>query len=257
LNQSDEQPILFAVGINYKTAAIAEREKLYIVDEEIPLLTIELKKTLTECVVLSTCNCTEIYGVTTRTDLDLDFYIDLLIDYKKARGAVSRKDFFGLVACAASQQLFQAATSLDSKIVGDIQILEQVRGAYDVAKAQGSTGKILNQMFQRSFKLGKLVRCETNLHKGAVSISLAAVEPGRKALGSLQGKKVLIIGAGEMARLTAECLIKNRVGKIFIANRTRARAERLLESLAAAHDFKGEVLDFSDFKKHLNETDVK
>jgi glutamyl-tRNA reductase len=158
LKQSNEQPILFAVGINYKTAAVALREKFYIQDEEIPALVAELKKTLSECVIVSTCNRTEIYGVTTRTDLDLDFYKDLLIDFKNARDFTSRGDFFGLVSCAACQQLFQVVTSIDSKIVGDMQILEQVRGAYKISKKHGAAGKILNQMFQRGFKIGKLVR---------------------------------------------------------------------------------------------------
>ena len=256
LNNSNEQPILFAVGINYKTAAVALREKFYIQDEEIPALVAELKKTLNECVIVSTCNRTEIYGVTTRTDLDLDFYKDLLIDFKNARDFVSRQDFFGLVSCAACQQLFQVVTSVDSKIVGDMQILEQVRGAYQISKKHGATGKILNQMFQRGFKIGKLVRTETNLHKGAVSISLAAVELATQTFGSLDEKKVLIIGAGETARLTAECLIKKRVGKIFITNRTEAHADELLESLQSVSDFSGEVINFADFKKHLNEADI-
>lgn len=252
----EAQPILFAIGINYKTAAIDVREKFYIQDEEIPALVAELKKTLTECVVLSTCNRTEIYGVTTRSDLDLNFYKDLLIDFREAHGFVSRDDFFGLVACAACQQLFQVVTSVDSKIVGDMQILEQVRDAYDLAIKFGASGKILNQMFQRGFKIGKQVRTETNLHKGAVSISLAAVELASQTFGSLADKTVLIVGAGETSRLTAECLIKKRVKKIFITNRTRANADELLESLKSVHDFEGEVIDFADFKKYLNETDI-
>jgi glutamyl-tRNA reductase len=256
LKNIDEQSILFAVGINYKTAAIGVREKFYIQDEEMPALVATLKETLTECVVLSTCNRTEIYGVTSRSDLDLGFYKDLLIDFKNAREIVSHEDFFGLVACAACQHLFQVATSIESKIVGDMQILEQVRNAYEISKKNKLTGKILNQMFQRGFKIGKQVRTSTNLHKGAVSVSLAAVELASETFGSLADKNVLIIGAGETARLTAECLIKKRVGKISITNRTKAHADELLASLQAEHDFSGEVINFNDFKNHLNETDI-
>lgn len=252
----DKQPILFAVGINYKTAPISVREKFYIHEEEIPALIKVLKETLTECVVVSTCNRTEIYGVTTRTDLDLDFYKDLLIDFKNARDFASRKDFFGLVACAACQQLFQVATSIDSKIVGDSQILGQLREAFRVAETSETTGKILNQMFQRSFKLGKRVRSETNLQKGAISISMAAVEFASNTFGSLADKKVLIIGAGATARLTAECLIKKGVGRIIITNRTGARADELLESLQALYDFSGEAINFADFKAQLNSADI-
>jgi len=256
LKQLHQQSILFAVGINHKTAPIEVREQIYVHEVETSALLTELKKTLVECVVLSTCNRTEIYGVTTRTDLDLNFYKDLLINFKNAETTVNREHFFGLVSCAACQQLFQVATSVDSKIVGDMQILGQLRGAYSFAVNHDSTGKILNQLFQRGFKVGKLARTTTNLHKGAVSISLAAVELAAETFGSLNDKTVLIVGAGETARLTAECLIKKRVGKIIIANRTRSNAEQLLEDLRQSHRFAGETIDFSEFKNHLNQTDI-
>ena len=254
--ETTTQPILFAIGINHKTAPVEFRERIYVQDVEIPALLAELKKTLDEAVVISTCNRIEIYGVTTRTDIDLDFYKDLVIDFKDARDFIGRDDFFSLISCAACQQLFRVATSLDSKIVGDMQILGQVRDSFQTAEKHKSTGKILNQMFQRSFKLGKQVRAETNLHKGAVSISSAAVELALKTLGTLADKNVLIIGAGSMARLTAEYLMKKKVGRIFITNRTRARADELLENLKAEGDFEGEVVDFAEFKNHLNETDL-
>jgi glutamyl-tRNA reductase len=256
LETASNQPILFAIGINHKTASVEFRERIHVTDAEIPALLAELKKTLDEAVVISTCNRLEIYGVTTRTDLDLDFYKDLVIDFKNARDFISREDFFGLISCAACQQLFRVTTSLDSKIVGDMQILGQVRDLFQLAEKHRSTGKILNQMFQRSFKVGKQVRTETNLQKGKVSISSAAVDLAAGTLGSLADKNVLIVGAGSMARLTAEYLLKKNAGKIFITNRTRAHADALLESLQAQAAFEGEVIEFSEFKKYLNQTDL-
>jgi glutamyl-tRNA reductase len=256
LQHFNQQSILFAVGINHKTAPIEVREQIYVHENETRSLLAELKKTLVECVVLSTCNRTEIYGVTTRTDLDLDFYKDLLINFKEAQMTVSREHFFGLVSCAACQQLFQVATSIDSKIVGDIQILGQLRDAYSFAQKQSSTGKTLNQLFQRGFKIGKLARTGTNLHKGAVSISLAAVELAAEIYSSLNDKTIMVIGAGDTARLAAECLIKKRVGKIIITNRTQAHADELLEDLQKSHHFNGETIDFYNFKNYLNETDI-
>ncbi len=256
LQNLNQQSILFAVGINHKTAPIEVREQIYVHENETLALIAELKQTLVECVVLSTCNRTEIYGVTTRTDLDLDFYKDLLINFKNAADTVRREHFFGLVSCAACQQLFRVATSIDSKIVGDVQILGQLRDAYSFAVGQNSTGKILNQLFQRGFKIGKLARTGTNLHKGAVSISLAAVESAAAIFGSLNDKTILIVGAGETARMTAECLIKKCVGKILITNRTRVHADALLADLRRSHNFTGATIDFSDFKKYLNETDI-
>ena len=258
METNTSQPILFAIGINHKTAPVEFRERIYVQDVEIPALLAELRKTLDEAVVISTCNRIEIYGVTTRTDLELDFYKDLVIDFKNAREYVSREDFFGLISCAACQQLFRVTTSLDSKIVGDMQILGQVRDAFQLSEQNKSTGKILNQMFQRSFKIGKQVRTETNLHKGAVSISSAAVELALNELGTLSDKKVLLIGAGAMARLSAEYLLKKSVGKIFITNRTRARADALLENLRTESEggFDGETIDFAEFKNRLNEFDL-
>ncbi|MBS1796184.1 MAG: glutamyl-tRNA reductase [Acidobacteria bacterium] len=236
--------------------AVEVRERLYVSEAEVPALLAELRKTTDEAVVISTCNRIEIYGVTRRTDLDLDYYKDLVIDFKQARGHVRREDFFGLISCAACQQLFRVTTSLDSKIIGDMQILGQVRDSFQLAEKFHATGKILNQMFQRGFKIGKQVRTETNLHKGAVSISSAAVELALHTFGTLANKNVMIVGAGSMARLTAEYLMKKKVGKIYITNRTRANADALLASLRADGEFAGEVVDYAEFKNYLNETDL-
>lgn len=248
--------VLFAIGINHKTVSVEFRERIYIQDGEISPLLKELKKTLDEAVIISTCNRLEIYGVTTRTDLDLDFYKDLVIDFKNAREFINREDFFGMISCSACQQLFRVTTSLDSKIIGDMQILGQVKDSFRLAEKHSSTGKILNQMFQRSFKVGKQVWTDTKLHKGVISISSAAVELAQTKVGSLKTKNVLIIGAGNMARLTAEYLIKKKVGKIFLTNRTRAHADKLFESLKSDAEFTGEVVDFVEFKNHLNDIDV-
>lgn len=247
---------MFAVGINHKTATIEAREKIYVHEREIPALLSKLSDSLAECVVLSTCNRTEIYAVTTRADLDLNYFKDTLIDFKNAGDVVRREHFFGAVSCAACQQLFSVATSVDSKIVGDTQILGQLRDAYAVAKRHRSTGKILNQLLQRAFKTGKQARAETNLHKGAVSVSLAAVESAVETFGSLADKTVMILGAGETAQMTAECLIQRRVGKILIANRTTAHAEELIANLKNVGKSLIETIEFVDFKNHLNETDI-
>jgi glutamyl-tRNA reductase len=256
LEKIADSQMLFAFGLNHNTAPIEVREKLYINDAEIPELLALLKETLTECIILSTCNRTEIYGVCNSVDIDLDFYKDLIINFKNARETVKKEHFFTFISCAACQQLFKIATSIDSKIVGDTQILQQLRNAYFLAKDNYSTGKILNQLSQRAFKIGKKTYSETSIHKGAISISLAAVELALETFGSIRDKSILIVGAGETAKLTAECLIKKRVGKIYITNRTRAHAEELLTNLHKNHHFQSEILDFENFKNYLNKTDI-
>lgn len=248
--------MLFAFGVNHRTASIEAREKMYVREDETASLLAKLKETLSECVVVSTCNRTEIYGVHPSATVDIEFYKDLLIDFKNASSAVRSEDFFSSISCAACLQLFKVATSIDSKIVGDTQILQQVRDSYSIAKDNGFTGKILNQLLQRAFKIGKKTYLETSIHKGAISISLAAVELARETFGSLADKTVLIVGAGDTAQLTAECLLKKRIGKIMVTNRTRERGEDFLAQLHKSNKFESETIDFEAFRNRLNEVDI-
>ena len=228
---SHRDQVLFAVGINHRTAPLEVRERSYVHAAEVPSLLARLHETLDEAAVISTCNRTEIYGVTSRLEYDLDFYKNLLIDFKDAGGLLSRDHFFGLVSCAACKQLFSVATSLDSQIVGDSQILGQVRSAYDSARQHQTAGRVINQLFQRSFKLGRAVRHETRLHRGAVSVSRAAVEDVSRRFGSLVDKTAIIIGAGDSSRRSAEALLERNIGTLVVANRTAAHAETLVNGL--------------------------
>jgi len=247
---------LFAFGLNHKTAPVDVREKLYLHEAEIPRLLRAVSNTLSECLILSTCNRTEFYGVSDSADVDPDYYKNLLIDFKDARGFVEDEHFFTLISCAACQQLFSVATSIDSKVVGDSQILRQLRGAYNVATQNQSTGKVLNQLLQRAFKIGKKTFTETSIHHGAVSVSLAAVELATDTFGSLRDRSVLIFGAGETARLTAEALVNKHVGTILISNRTRSHADELLSKLHKDFAFDIEVIDFEDFPDRLADVDI-
>lgn len=256
LEQANEQAVLFSLGVNHRTASIEAREKIYVHEYEMFELIGKLKQTLTECLILSTCNRTEIYGVHPSAEIDFDFYKDLIIEFKNAKGAVKREDFFTSISCVACRQLFSVATSVDSKIVGDTQILQQLRRAYALAKDSSATGKILNQLLQRAFKIGKKAYHQTSIHRGAISISLAAVELAAQIFGSLSDKTVLIVGAGETAKLTAECLLKKNVGKILVTNRTKSNAEEFLTDLRKSHNFKSETIDFAKFPTILNEVDI-
>jgi len=247
---------LFAFGINHKTAPVEIREKLHLRDDEIPLFLELLRKSLTECVVLSTCNRTEVYGVSESVEINIEHFQDLLVRFKDAGDVVRPEHFFALISCAATQQLFNVATSIDSRVIGDSQILRQLRAAYDIARQNGCTGKVLNQLMQRAFKLGKTTYSETSIHDGAVSVSLAAVELSVETFGSLRDRTALIIGAGEMARCTAEALVNKRVGRVLIANRTRAHAEELASSLDIGGLVRWEITDFENFKDRLADADI-
>src|SRR5688500_17603965 len=120
------QQILFAFGLNHKTSGVDAREKLYVRESEIQALLAKLREHLPECLIVSTCNRTEIYGVCDPADFEHDLYKDLVIDFKKAHGIVKKEHFFTSVSCAACLQLFNVAASIDSKIIGDSQILSQL-----------------------------------------------------------------------------------------------------------------------------------
>jgi glutamyl-tRNA reductase len=246
------QAVLFAVGMNHNTAPVEVRERIYVQPEEIPALVQKLKETLSEVVVLSTCNRTEIYGVTSHTDVGLDFYKDLLIEFKGASGHVTRDHFFGAVSCAACLQLFKVATSVDSRVVGDAQILGQIRKAYALAEQYDSTGKIVHQLFQRSFKLGKKARTETRLHRGAISVSVAAAEYAERHFEGLTDKTVMLIGAGATSALAAEALAKRKVGKLIVANRTLSRASDVLSRTGRV----GEAIGLDQISSRIADADV-
>lgn len=247
---------LFAFGINHKTAPVEIREKLHFREDEIPALLAEFKETLSECVVLSTCNRTEVYGVSDSPVIDLEFFKRRMIEIKGAQGIVREEHFFSLISCAACQQLFNVATSVDSRVIGDSQILRQLRGAYSISQQDGFAGKILNQLLQRAFKLGKTTYTETSIHQGAVSVSLAAVEQAINTFGSLRNRTVMIIGAGEMARLSTESLVQKRVGNLIFTNRTRSHAEELAATLGDEYEDRSKVGDFADFRAYLAEADI-
>ena len=255
LNNNGTPSTLFAFGINHKTAPVEVREKLFLSDAEVREFLALVDDKLPECLVLSTCNRTEIYGVTDSPEFDISYFKSLLIDFKGAHDYVRDEHFFELISCSACQQLFSVATSIDSKVIGDLQILRQLRTSYSLAREEEMAGKVLNQLLQRAFKVGKQTFTETSIHEGAVSASLAAVEMALEMFGSLRDRKVLVLGAGETARLTAEALLNKHVQKLIVSNRTRNHAVELLESLELG-ETETAVIDFEEFHRHLQEVDI-
>ncbi|MBR1420156.1 MAG: glutamyl-tRNA reductase [Selenomonadaceae bacterium] len=204
---------LICTGVNHRTASIDTREKFSLTKDQIRLKLTEFD----EAVILSTCNRTEIYSVS-ENESPADRLHYLYRDEECVR------------------HLFSVASSLDSLILGEGQILSQVKDAYRFAKDLGKTSTILNTLFNRAIACGKRVRNETRIAYNAVSVSYAAVELARKILGDLQSRKVLLFGAGKMARLSAQYLISHGVKKIFVANRHLERAQNL------AMEFHGEAI---------------
>lgn len=218
-----------AVGLNHKMAPVELRERFALDEAGLGALLEDLKSIARERIVISTCNRMELYMVPDHPKLAAS-------EIKQYLHSVRCPDLpesevlpylYTLHNDVAARHLFAVASGLDSMILGEPQILGQVRDAYDVAVARGTVGSILSVLFQRAVAVGKRARTETGISRSAVSVSHAAVELARDLLGDISCRTVLLVGAGEMAELAAKNLVDNGVGRIVVVNRTRSRAEAL------------------------------
>ncbi len=244
---------LIVLGINHKTAPVEVREKLAIADSKVgeALETIKANTPeILEEVILSTCNRVEIYARVTDIKLGVEALKNFLSEHHSIDRETIDKSTYFYVLEEAVEHLFKVSSSLDSMIVGEPQVLGQVKGAYKAAKELQSTGAILNNLFERSFNVAKKVRTETAIAENAVSVSYAAVELARKIFDDLQSKTVMLVGAGEMIELAANHLISQGVETVLVANRTYERAVEL------ATKFSGEAIRFGDLYEELKRCDI-
>ncbi len=238
------------MGVNHKTAPVEIREKLALKEEETsPLELFSGLRSCREVVFLSTCNRVEIVACA-RDAASLQGVKDLWFE----RAGVSPEDAGRCVYThqgrSAIQHLFRVASSLDSMIVGEPQILGQLKDAYRQASEQGTSGPILNRLFHRAFSVAKRIRTETRIASQAVSISYAAVELAKKIFGDFKGKNALLIGAGEMAELAAQHLKANGVTGLVVANRTLERAVELARNLG------GTAVSLNELEDELVRADI-
>jgi glutamyl-tRNA reductase len=242
---------LHSIGISHHTASVEVRERMWLSNDEIRSALARLKEQhFEECVLVSTCNRTELYGLGPETGVDEGALKSFLIDFKGAGGIVEAGHFSGATAGAAVNHLFKVASGIDSLVIGDIQILGQVKDAFGMAKETGTMGPIMNRLMQATLHVGKRVRTETSICEGAVSVSYAAVELASKIFADLSKKSVLLIGAGETGELTLKHLVGKGIGKIMIANRTREKSELL----AAANG--GTVVAYDHMVDALRTADI-
>ncbi|WP_040950165.1 glutamyl-tRNA reductase [Gorillibacterium massiliense] len=220
---------ILAVGLNYRTAPVEIREQFAIAAEEMPLALRELKMTTSvlECVIISTCNRTEIYLVVDRNQM-CGHHIRA---YMEKRFGVSREAFnpylYFMEDGEAIRHLFRVSCGLDSMIIGETQILGQVRDAFLLAQREQATGTLFNRIFKQAITVGKRAQTETAIGENPVSVSYAAVELGKRIFGQFEGKTVLLIGAGKMSELTAKHLNAGGAEKILVVNRTAEKAREL------------------------------
>ncbi len=242
---------IMVLGVNHKVAPVEVREKLAFPQScGSVLLEILSIDGCRECCFLSTCNRVEVYFTSQTPDTTADNVRRFLFSESGLSDADARRYSYLHQDREAITHLFRVAASLDSMIVGEPQILGQLKAAFRSATESKTTGLLLNRLFDKSFSVAKRIRTETNIGGAAVSISYAAVQLAKKIFGDLRGKTVLLAGAGEMAELAAEHLVTQGIREVVVANRTLERAVKL------AKQFNGRAVALSELVDQLEYADI-
>jgi len=244
---------IIAIGINHKNTPIEVREKLFLTPVQRDLLLSELKNNpaVTEACVLSTCNRVEIYVHVLDGDMDLTPFIQLIFQIKKVPFTPEWKQYFYTYhGQAAIRHLLEVSAGLDSLVLGEEQILGQVKMAFDRARESGIFSRNFNILSNIVVRAGKKVRHETNINRGGSSVSWAAIVKAEEVLGSLKARSILVIGAGKMSELAVGHIQNKEFKKLFLMNRTQDNAQNL------AKKYGGEAVSFCDMKEILSQVDI-
>lgn len=245
-------PVIVLLGINHKTAPVELRECIAFTNDESinALQRLHRQPNISEVLLFSTCNRVELLFVTDDKTRTVPATKEFIANFNKIPLEEFEDSLYIHEGDDAVRHVFRVASSLDSMVLGEPQILGQIKAAYRTATEVKSSGVILNRLLHRTFFVAKRIRTETGIGDRAVSISYAAVELGRKIFGELAGKAVLLVGAGEMAELAVEHLIRNEVSDIYVANRTFETGVEL------AKKFKGKAIRFEEITKFLEYADI-
>jgi glutamyl-tRNA reductase len=240
---------ILLTGINHKTAPVEMRELLAIEPRRLTDATRVLLNVpgVEETMILCTCNRVEVLASHRANCPDL---LRVLGDHLGVNTSALRQHIYDLHGIDAVQHLFRVGSSLDSMVLGEPQVLGQLKEAYAAARSMGSVGTHLDKLLQTAFSVAKKVRTETQIGSSSVSIASVAVDLAKQIFGSLEGKRVMLVGAGKMGELAAQQLLKQGADSILVANRTHERALRL------ANDFGGHAVRFDDIYRTAPEVDI-
>ncbi len=243
---------IIVVGLSHKTASVEIREKAAFSPNQIekPLAELIKLEGIIEGVIVSTCNRVEIYATTRDIAGGIARIKRFMAEFHHLPFEALEPHLYSYHAEAAIRHVFRVASSLDSMVVGEPQILGQIKTSYGYAAEFKSSGIILNRFLHKAFSVAKRVRTETKIASSAVSVAFAAVELAKKILGDLSDKTVMLIGAGEMCELAAKHFLNSGAKGVMVTNRTFERAERL------ADEFSGEAVPFETFIEHLHRADI-
>lgn len=243
---------IIAVGVSHKTTPIEVREKLAFDNTQLALTFERLKATgvISGCVILSTCNRTEIYA----TSKDADSAQSEIWSFLSGKSGIEieqlQKYLYNITCEQAITHLFRVASGLDSMIIGEMEILGQTVRAYQIACENSASNNVLNVLFQKAIKVGKKVRTETRIGNGASSVGAAAVELAKQTFGNIHNCSILLIGAGEMGRLVARNLSNNGASEVMVCNRSYDKAQEL------AVQFNGCAVPFDNLSEYMVKADL-
>jgi glutamyl-tRNA reductase len=243
---------LFVIGLSWRTAEVAVREKLAFREDEITVVlqAVTSQLPVTEALLVSTCNRVELYGVA-RPGVDTIAAVRaFLVANRGAKAHELAEALYEHRGPAAVRHVFRVASALDSLVVGEAQILGQLKAAYGIAGKAGASGPVLSRALERAFGVAKRVRTETAIARGAANVSSVAVELAKRVFGELRGKSVLVIGAGKMSTLAARHLYGNGAARIVVTNRSPDKAEALAAEIDAV------AKPWSELEALLAEADV-
>ncbi|WP_102691173.1 glutamyl-tRNA reductase [Rummeliibacillus pycnus] len=240
------------VGLNYKTAPVEIREKFSFTEEELPeaMRALQSQKSILENVIVSTCNRTEIYAVVDQLHTGRYYIKQFLSTWFKVPVENFESHLYIREEDSSMLHLFKVSSGIDSMVLGETQILGQVKSSFLKAQEIGVTGTVYNKLFKQAITFAKRAHGETAIGENAVSVSYAAVELAKKIFGSLSNKHVAILGAGKMGELAVENLYGSGVGKVTVINRTFSKAETLAEK------FHGTAKSMEELQCVLLEADI-
>ncbi|MEY3588488.1 MAG: glutamyl-tRNA reductase [Actinomycetota bacterium] len=226
---------IVVIGINHRTSPVNLLEKMTIADSAMPkaLHSLSVRDDIREVVVLSTCNRTEVYAVAERFHGAYDDIRDFFCETSGLPSEDVTPHLFSQHDEAAISHLFEVAAGLDSAVLGEVEVIGQVRDAWERAMAEGVSRSSLNLLFRYALEVGKRARTETGISRSTASVSHAAVEMAHDILGTLEGKHVLVVGAGEMGEGVATALSRAGSGSVAVINRTASRGEALADKVGA------------------------
>ena len=248
---------LLVVGISHRTAPVRVLERAAVSGPDLPKILDELLScpNISEAVLLSTCNRVEVYAVVEAFHGGLADVSDVLARHAGAEVMDLADHFYVHYAAAAVEHLFSVAGGLDSMVVGEAQILGQLRSAYTAADAAGTVGRAMHELAQHALRVGKRVHSETDIDHAGTSVVSEALADAETLLGGLAGRSALVVGAGSMGGLAVAHLRRAGIGEVVIANRTAENGDRLAESLRA-EGVPASSVSLTDLSDRLGATDV-